>query len=98
MSICSAVARRRRWGVDQPPLLSAFEDICRQARHRWRDRLLPPLVTLALGLEGVQRLVVNPPRPGRSEPRAIHRRGKPYSYLTCPRNQWNSSPKTKENA
>ncbi len=87
MSICSAVARLRRWGVDQPPLLSAFEDIRRQAGHHWRDRLLPPLVTLALGLEGVERLVVNLHRPGRSAPRAIRRRGKPYSYLTCPRKQ-----------
>ncbi len=48
LSICSAVAQVRRSGGDHPPLLSAFEDLCRQAGHRWRERLLPPLVTLRL--------------------------------------------------
>lgn len=38
-----------------------------------------------LGLAGIGRLLTNPSRPGRWEPRVIRRRSKPYDLLTRPR-------------
>src|SRR5205814_2186416 len=49
-----------------------------------------------LGLAGVKRLIVNPSRPGRWEPRALRRRIKPYDLLNCPRAQWKNAVKSEE--
>ena len=46
------------------------------------------LAAWALGLAGVDRLIVNPLRPGRSEPRAVRRRPKKYTLLMTPRSKW----------
>jgi hypothetical protein len=43
------------------------------------------LCSRMLGLEGVERLFVNPYRPGRREPRVIRRRMKEYNLMKCPR-------------
>ncbi|MEO6436937.1 MAG: IS4 family transposase, partial [Tepidisphaeraceae bacterium] len=43
------------------------------------------LACRTLGLMGIGRLLTNPRRPGRWEPRVIRRRKKPYDLLTCPR-------------
>ena len=45
------------------------------------------LLARMLGLPGVDRLIVNPLRPGRHEPRVIRRRPKPYTLMTRPRAQ-----------
>jgi hypothetical protein len=42
----------------------------------------------ALGLVGVDRLIINPFRPGRAEPRVVRRRPKNHTLLTTPRSQW----------
>jgi hypothetical protein len=46
------------------------------------------LAVWALGLAGVQPLIINPLRPGRSQPRVVRRRIKKYTLLTTPRSQW----------
>jgi hypothetical protein len=51
-----------------------------------------------LGLSAVAELIVNPMRPGRSEPRALRRRLKPYDLLNCPRAQWKKAEKAKRSA
>jgi hypothetical protein len=51
-----------------------------------------------LGLCAVARLIVNPARPGRSEPRALRRRLKPYDLLNCPRAEWKKAQKSGTNA
>lgn len=43
------------------------------------------LACRALGLSGVERLITNPHRPGRWEPRVLRRRIKPYDLMTRPR-------------
>jgi hypothetical protein len=43
------------------------------------------LACQALGLTGVAKLIINPHRPGRWEPRVLRRRMKPYDLLTQPR-------------
>lgn len=43
------------------------------------------LLVRLMGLPGVERLIVNPLRPNRQEPRAIRRRPKPYRLMTRPR-------------
>jgi len=47
----------------------------------------------ALGLCGVAELIINPHRPGRSNPRVVRRRRKPYDLMTKPR----SAYKTRRN-
>ena len=47
-----------------------------------------------LGLEAVDRLMINRCRPGRREPRAQRRRMKAYHLLNCPRAQWQEEWKT----
>ncbi len=47
-----------------------------------------------LGLPGVERLVINPARSGRWNPRVIRRRPKPYDLLTRPRDEWKSTVET----
>ncbi len=42
----------------------------------------------ALGLSGVEALIINPKRRGRTQPRVIRRTTKQYDLLTCPREQW----------
>jgi hypothetical protein len=49
-----------------------------------------------LGLAGVKRLIINPSRPGRWEPRALRRRIKPYDLLNCPRAEWKNPVKSGE--
>jgi len=46
------------------------------------------LAAWALGLVAVGRLIVNPLRPGRAEPRVVRRRPKKYTLLTKPRSEW----------
>ena len=46
------------------------------------------LAARGLGLAGVERLILNPPRPGRWQPRVVRRRRKQYDLLTSPRNEW----------
>jgi hypothetical protein len=46
------------------------------------------LAARLLGLQGVARLTINPPRPGRRQPRAIRRRMKEYDLLSVPREVW----------
>ena len=50
-----------------------------------------------LGLSAVAELIVNPIRPGRSEPRALRRRLKSYDLLNCPRAEWKKAKKSGEN-
>jgi hypothetical protein len=50
-----------------------------------------------LGLEGVAALLVNPPRPDRSEPRVIRRRLKQYNLMKRPRAELKCSEKLGEN-
>jgi hypothetical protein len=45
----------------------------------------------AMGLPRVDRLIVNPDRFGRCNPRAVRRRPKKYPLLTKPRSQWKAS-------
>jgi hypothetical protein len=54
----------------------SFIDAC-----RW-------LASRALRLAGVDGLIVNPPRPGRTEPRVVRRRPRKYTLLTTPRSKW----------
>ena len=51
-----------------------------------------------LGLAGVQRLVINPQRPGRWEPRVRRRRMKPYDLLTRPRAELKQAVESAANA
>jgi hypothetical protein len=51
------------------------------------------LAAWALGLPGIDQLIVNPLRPGRAHPRAVRRRPKKYTLLTTPRHE----PKSPEN-
>jgi len=46
------------------------------------------LAVWALGLAGVDRLIINPLRPGRAEPRVVRPRPKKYTLLTTPRKLW----------
>ncbi len=46
------------------------------------------LAARAAGLPGVDRIIVNPLRPGRAAPRAVRRRPKKYTLLTMTRAQW----------
>jgi hypothetical protein len=48
---------------------------------------LRKLACRMLGLAGVPRLLINPHRPGRWEPRVLRRRLKPYDLLTRPREE-----------
>jgi hypothetical protein len=48
--IVSALARVRRTILDDLPIESQIDQLCRRHGHTWRDRLLPPLVTLRLFL------------------------------------------------
>jgi hypothetical protein len=51
-----------------------------------------------LGLVAVERLVINPRRPGRWEPRVRRRRMKPYDLLTRPRAELKQAVESAENA
>jgi hypothetical protein len=64
------VQASRRQGV--APDRISFVDALRWLRHAKPGEELP-------------RLIVNPERPGRTEPRVKKRRGKPYKLLTKPR-------------
>jgi len=46
------------------------------------------LAARGLGLAGVEKLILNPARTGRWQPRVIRRRRKQYDLLTRPRNEW----------
>jgi putative transposase len=48
MAIQAALARLRRKGLDDLPTDDTFVQLCHDAGHRWRDRLLTPLLTLKL--------------------------------------------------
>jgi hypothetical protein len=51
MAIASVLARLRREPLgDDLPIASHVNQLCRECDHLWRDRLLPPLVTLRLFL------------------------------------------------
>lgn len=52
------------------------------------------LTVRAMGLDGVEELIVNPLRPGRSSPRVVRRRPKKYSLMTQPRTAWKHPEKT----
>jgi hypothetical protein len=47
-----------------------------------------------LGLEGVETLIVNPPRPGRWEPRVTRSRMKAYDLMVRPRSEMKAAAKT----
>jgi hypothetical protein len=47
-----------------------------------------------LGLEGVETLIVNPPRPGRWEPRVTRSRMKAYDLMVRPRSEMKAAVKT----
>jgi Transposase DDE domain len=50
MAIASVLARLRRQPLDDLPIASALDQAAREHQFSWRDRLLPPLVTLRLFL------------------------------------------------
>ena len=47
-SVERVLARVRRGGLDDLPLAPLVEQLCGEVGHRWRDRLLTPVVTLRL--------------------------------------------------
>ena len=47
-SVERVLARVRRGGLDDLPLAPLVEQLCGEIGHRWRDRLLTPVVTLRL--------------------------------------------------
>jgi hypothetical protein len=49
-AIASVLARLRREPLADLPIASDVNQLCAQCQHVWRDRLLPPLVTLRLFL------------------------------------------------
>jgi len=63
----------------------------------WRISFIDALRWLGmrmLGLAGVERLMINPYRPGRWEPRVLRRRIKPYDLLTRPRTELKKTVKS----
>ncbi len=50
MAVASVLSRLRREPLDDLPLAQQVNQLCQQCRHLFRDRLLPPLVTLRLFL------------------------------------------------
>ena len=71
---------------------------CESAQHRWRERVLRPVVVIRLFVLQVLwgnvscrtvtlTLVVNPLRPNRHEPRVIKRRKDRCTYMTKPREE-----------
>ncbi len=77
--------------------LSVLHAAARQGQSVWRVSFVDALRWLCarmLGLPGVGRLVCNPLRPGRCEPRVVRRRMKEYDLMTKPRQAY----KTRENS
>ena len=65
----------------------------------WRISLIDTCRFLAarmLGLEGVARLLINPSRPGRHEPRVVRRRPKAYDLMTRPRAELKAQLRTRQ--
>jgi len=65
----------------------------------WRVSLIDACRFLAarvLGLAGVARLLLNPSRPGRCEPRVVRRRPKPYIMMSRPRAELKAQLHTKQ--
>ena len=50
MAFAHALARLKRQPLDDLPIFNQVEQLCNDCNHLWRDRLLPPLVTLKLFL------------------------------------------------
>lgn len=67
----------------------------------WRISFIDALRWLAvrmLGLDGVERLIENPLRAGRWQPRVIRRRMKEYDLMNKPRNEYQSPENSGERA
>ena len=56
------------------------------------------LAVWAIGLNGIDQVIVNPLRPGRSGPRVVRRRPKKYTLLTKPRSTWRCRENEAQNA
>jgi hypothetical protein len=65
---------------------AAAQGVADPARVSFVDALRR-LAARLVGLGGVERLIVNPARPGRAQLRVIRRRGKEYDWLIRPRRQ-----------
>jgi hypothetical protein len=77
--------------------LAMLQAALRQGQSVWRISFIDALRWLAarmLGLDGVERLIENPLRPGRWQPRVIRRRMKEYDLMNKPRNEYKSPEKS----
>lgn len=71
--------------------LAMLQAAQRQGQSVWRISFIDAMRWLTarmLGLDGVDRLIENPLRPGRWQPRVIRRRMKEYDLMNKPRNQY----------
>jgi hypothetical protein len=71
--------------------LAMLRAATRQGQSVWRISFVDACRWLAarmLGLAGVQRLIENPRRPGRCQPRVIRRRMKEYDLMNKPRSEY----------
>lgn len=81
--------------------LAMLHAAARQKQSVWRISFIDALRWLSvrmMGLGGVDRLIENPLRPGRHEPRVIRRRMKEYDLMTKPRNEYGTPANSTKSA
>lgn len=81
--------------------LAMLQAAQRQGQSVWRISFIDAMRWLAarmLGLDGVERLIENPLRPGRWQPRVIRRRMKEYDLMNKPRSEYKTPENSTKNA